>query len=84
MSTYALLSTVVKYKKVEESGLTNKIQKLSWHSVVKKGTRINQKLTQLTGLVAQVNLPTDTYCVLFISSLVEQNNFLHCTAIILI
>lgn len=68
MSTYALLSTVVKYKKVEESGLTNKIQKLSWHSVVKKGTRINQKLTQLTGLVAQVNLPTDTYCVFFISS----------------
>ena len=68
MSTYALLSTVVKYKKVEESGLTNKIQKLSWHSVVKKGTRINQKLTQLTGLVAQVNLSTDTYSVLFISS----------------
>ena len=68
MSSSALLSTVVKYKKVEESGLTNKIQKLSWHSVVKKGTRINQKLTQLTGLVAQVNLPTDTYCILFISS----------------
>ena len=68
MSSSALLPTVVKYKKVEESGLTNKIQKLSWHSVVKKGTRINQKLTQLTGLVAQVNLPTDTYCILFISS----------------
>ncbi|KAJ7357603.1 hypothetical protein OS493_024416 [Desmophyllum pertusum] len=44
---------VVKYKKVEDSGLTNKIQKLSWHSVVKKGSRFNQRLTQLTGLVSQ-------------------------------
>lgn len=44
---------VVKYKKVEDSGLTNRIQKLSWHSVVKKGNRFNQRLTQLTGLVSQ-------------------------------
>ena len=46
---------MVKYKKEEDSGLTNKIQKLSWHSVVKKGSRFNQRLTQLTGLVSQVN-----------------------------
>lgn len=44
---------VVKYKKVEDSGLTNMIQKLNWHSVVKKGSRFNQRLTQLTGLVSQ-------------------------------
>lgn len=44
----------MKYKKVEDSGLTNMIQKLNWHSVVKKGSRFNQRLTQLTGLVSQV------------------------------
>lgn len=44
---------VIKYKKVEDSGLTNMIQKLNWHSVVKKGNRFNQRLTQLTGLVSQ-------------------------------
>ena len=52
---FAFLWLVVKYKKEEDSGLTNKIQKLSWHSVVKKGSRFNQRLTQLTGLVSQVN-----------------------------
>ena len=49
------VNAVVKYKKVEDSGLTNRIQKLSWHSVVKKGNRFNQRLTQLTGLVSQVH-----------------------------
>lgn len=52
---FVFLWLVVKYKKEEDSGLTNKIQKLSWHSVVKKGSRFNQRLTQLTGLVSQVN-----------------------------
>ena len=68
MSTYALLSTVVKYKKVEEGGLTNKIRKLSVHSVRKKGTRLEEELRQRNGVVARVNLRTDSYCVLFISS----------------
>ena len=52
---FSFLRLVVKYKKEEDGGLTNKIQKLSWHSVVKKGSRFNQRLTQLTGLVSQVN-----------------------------
>ncbi|XP_032242810.2 dynamin-binding protein isoform X1 [Nematostella vectensis] len=44
---------VVKYKKTEESGISNKFQKLSWHSVMKKSSRFTQKLTQSTGLVNQ-------------------------------
>ena len=68
MSTYALLSTVVKYKTGKERGLTNKIRELSFHAVKKKYTREIQKVRQRTGLVAQVNLRTDSYCVLFIGS----------------
>lgn len=44
---------VQKYQKVEESGLSTKFQKFTWHSVVKKSTRFNQRITQFTGLVSQ-------------------------------
>ena len=43
---------VQKYQKTE--GIGNKIQRLNWHSVRKKSSRINQKITQFTGLVSQV------------------------------
>ena len=46
--------SVVKYKRVEDSGLGTMMQKLSWHSVVKKSSRFNQRITQFTGLVSQV------------------------------
>ena len=46
---------VVKYKRVEESGLGTMMQKLNWHSVVKKSSRFNQRITQFTGLVSQVS-----------------------------
>jgi len=42
---------VQKYQKTE--GIGNKIQRLNWHSVRKKSSRINQKITQFTGLVSQ-------------------------------
>ncbi|XP_031562660.1 dynamin-binding protein-like [Actinia tenebrosa] len=44
---------VLKYKRVEDSGISNKIQKLNWHSVLKKSSRFNQRITQFTGLVSQ-------------------------------
>eukprot|EP00794_Sanderia_malayensis_P016675 gene16675-18367_t len=43
---------VQKYQR-EEEGIGDKIQRLNWHSVRKKTSRINQKITQFTGLVSQ-------------------------------
>lgn len=50
-----ILFSVQKYQKVEESGLSTKFQKFTWHSVLKKSSRFNQRITQFTGLVSQVN-----------------------------
>ncbi|XP_028399680.1 dynamin-binding protein-like isoform X2 [Dendronephthya gigantea] len=44
---------VQKYQKAEESGLSTKFQKFTWHSLLKKSSRFNQRITQFTGLVSQ-------------------------------
>ena len=44
---------VQKYRQTED-GLGKRVQKLNWHSVAKKSSRINQKITQFTGLNSQV------------------------------
>lgn len=43
---------VLKYRETED-GLGKRVQKLNWHSVAKKSSRINQKITQFTGLNTQ-------------------------------
>ncbi|XP_066928648.1 dynamin-binding protein-like [Clytia hemisphaerica] len=43
---------VLKYRETED-GISKKVQKLNWHSVAKKSSRINQKITQFTGFNSQ-------------------------------
>lgn len=43
---------VQKYRETED-GIGKKVQKLNWHSVAKKSSRINQRITQFTGLNSQ-------------------------------
>jgi len=45
--------SVQKYRETED-GLGKRVQKLNWHSVAKKSSRINQKITQFTGFNSQV------------------------------
>ncbi|XP_065641623.1 dynamin-binding protein isoform X2 [Hydra vulgaris] len=40
---------VLKYRETVP-GISKKVQKLNWHSVAKKSSRINQRITQFTGL----------------------------------
>ena len=47
------LFSVLKYRETED-GIGKKVQKLNWHSVAKKTNRINQRITQFTGLNTQV------------------------------
>ena len=51
MLTYSF--SVLKYRETED-GIGKKVQKLNWHSVAKKTNRINQRITQFTGLNTQV------------------------------
>lgn len=43
---------VQKYRETDD-GIGKKVQKLNWHSVAKKSSRINQRITQFTGLNSQ-------------------------------
>ena len=47
------LFSVLKYRETVD-GIGKKVQKLNWHSVAKKTNRINQRITQFTGLNTQV------------------------------
>uniref|UniRef100_A0ABM0MY84 Flocculation protein FLO11-like n=1 Tax=Saccoglossus kowalevskii TaxID=10224 RepID=A0ABM0MY84_SACKO len=44
---------VMKYRKSDVDSISNKLGKLSLHSIRKKSQRMNQRLTQMTGLVTQ-------------------------------
>ena len=48
-----------KYREIED-GIGKKVQKLNWHSVAKKSSRINQRITQFTGLNSQTRDHTFT------------------------
>ncbi|XP_067286793.1 dynamin-binding protein isoform X4 [Pseudorasbora parva] len=45
---------VVKYRKVDEDRLIDKISKLSMHSIIKKSNRVSSHLKHLTGISSQI------------------------------